>query len=59
MAVICTATTQKKHWNMSSMVSEWKSKLLRASLFSNTMLADAAQYASPENTCTAAMIYDL
>lgn len=39
---------------MSSMVSEWKSKLLRASLFSSTMLAEAAQYASPENTCAAA-----
>lgn len=53
-AVIWTATTQKEHWKISSMVSEWKSKFLRASLFSRTMLADAAQYARPENTCVAA-----
>ena len=51
MAVICTATTQKRHWKMSSIVSEWKLKLLRATLFSSTMLADATQYAKPANIC--------
>lgn len=51
MAVNCTATTQKRHWKMSSIVSEWKLKLLRASLFSSTMLADATQYARPANIC--------
>ena len=50
-AVICTASTQKRHWNMSSIVSEWKLKLLRATLFSSTMLADATQYAKPANIC--------
>lgn len=55
VAVIWTAATQKEHWKMSSMVSEWKLKLLRASLFSSTMLADATQYARPENTCAAAV----
>lgn len=38
-----TATTQKMHWNSSSIVMEWKSKELSANLFSSTMLADAVQ----------------
>ncbi len=51
MAVALTASTQKVHWKMSSMVSRWKSNLLSASLFSRIMLADATQYARPGNTC--------
>ena len=51
MAVALTARTQKVHWKMSSMVSRWKSNLLRASLFSKIMLADAMQYARPGKTC--------
>ena len=51
MAVVLTASTQKVHWKMRSMVSRWKSNLLSANLLSRIMLADATQYASPGNTC--------
>ena len=50
-AVVRTATTQKVHWNSSSIVTLWKSKLLSASLFRRIMLADATQYAAPGSTC--------
>ena len=50
-AVVRTAVTQKVHWKSSSIVTEWKSKLLKASLFSRIMLADATQYAAPGSTC--------
>ena len=50
-AVVLTAVTQKVHWNSSSIVTLWKSKLVSASLFSRIMLADATQYAAPGSTC--------
>ena len=52
-SVTFTAVTQKVHWNSSSIVTEWKSKLLSASLFSRIMLADATQYAAPGSVCGA------
>ena len=48
--LVYTATTQKTHWNSSSIVMERKSKELSANLFSSTMLADAVQYAMPAST---------